>query len=169
MLLEQTIFFYFGILKLCSSTKRNSMKVNARKYLLLRPLFSAVMGTVLSVVVISSCKSPEAPAPKNQVERLASSINFKCPFMVDEDTRMDSVNILPDSTFQYNYTLVNQDKNKLDIHGLTNYIGPRLQQTMRTSSNMAVQRAHKLRMVFHYRDRNGEVVMEIILEPEDYL
>jgi len=88
---------------------------------------------------------------------------------VDEDTRMDSVNILPDSTFQYNYTLVNQDKNKLDIHGLTNYIGPRLQQTMRTSSNMAVQRAHKLRMVFHYRDRNGEVVMEIVLEPEDYL
>ena len=145
------------------------MIVNVLKYLLMRPIFYVMIGTVLSVAVISSCKSHEAPVQKNQVERLASSINFKCPFMVDEDTRMDSVNILPDSTFQYNYTLVNQDKDRLDVRGLVNYIGLRLQETMRTSSTMAVQRAHKLRMVFHYRDRNGEVVMQIVIEPEDYL
>jgi hypothetical protein len=166
---DQLIFFYFGILKFSSYTKMNTMKVTVPKYLLMRPLFYVVMATVLSLAVMTSCKSPVAPVQKNQVERLAASINFKCPFMVDVDTRMDSVNILPDSTFQYNYTLVNQDKDKIDIRGLVNYIGPLLEQTMRTSSSMAVHRAHKLRMVFHYRDRNGEVVMQIVLEPEDYL
>lgn len=145
------------------------MKVDVIKYLLVRPLFFAVMGVVLSVAVISSCKSPEAPVQKNQVERLAASINFKCPFMLDEDTRMDSVNILPDSTFQYNYTLVNQDKDKLDIRGLTNYIGPRLHHDARNSTTMKVHRDHRLKLVFHYRDRNGEEVMQIVLKPEDYL
>ena len=145
------------------------MKVDVIKYLLMRSLFTAAMGAVLSMAVISSCKSPEAPVQKNQVEKLAASINFKCPFMLDEDTRMDSVNILPDSTFQYNYTLVNQDKDKLNIRGLTNYIGPRLQDDARNSSAMKVHRDHRLRLVFHYRDRNGEVVMHIVLEPEDYL
>ena len=145
------------------------MKVNVLRYLLMRPLFYAMIGTVVSAAVMTSCKSPEAPAQKNQVERLASSINFKCPLMVDEDTRMDSVQILPDSTFQYNYTLVNADKDKLDIRGLTNYIGPRLQHDATNSSTMKVHRDHRLRLVFHYRDRNGVVVMKIVLEPEDYL
>ena len=118
---------------------------------------------------MSSCKSPEAPVQKNQVERLAASINFKCPFMVDVDTRMDSVQILPDSTFQYNYTLVNQSKDKLDIPGLTNYIGPRLLHDARNSSTMKLHRDHHLSLVFYYRDRNGEFVLQIVLEPEDYI
>lgn len=135
----------------------------------MRSLFLAVMVTFLIGAVLSSCKSPEAPVQKNPVERLAEKINFKCPFMVDEDTRMDSVQILADSTFQYNYTLVKQEKDKLDIRGLTNYIGPRLQHDARSSANMQFHRDYRLRLIFHYRDMNGEEVMHIVLEPEDYL
>jgi len=135
----------------------------------MKSLCLAMIGGVISLTVVISCKSPEAPVYKNQVERLAESINFKCPFLVDEDTRMDSVHILPDSTFQYNYTLINQDKDKLDITGLRNYIGPRLQHDAMNSSTMKLHRDHNLSLVFYYRDRNGEFVLQIVLEPEDYI
>jgi hypothetical protein len=120
------------------------------------------------MAVLTSCKDQEPPPPMNPVEKLAASINFKCPFMVDVDTRMDSVNILPDSTFQYNYTLVNQVRDKIDIRGLTVYMWSELLETVQFSSTMKLHRDHHLRLVFYYRDRNGDFVTQIVLSPEDY-
>jgi hypothetical protein len=144
------------------------MKINVPKYVLLKPLSIALIGTMLSTTLLMSCTSHEPPVQKSQVERLAGSINAKCPFMLDEVTRMDSVNIFPDSTFQYNYTLVTQEKSNIDVEGLIRFIKPRILGSIVTSSNMKVQRDHHLTMVFHYRDRNGEFVTKITVEPEDY-
>jgi hypothetical protein len=120
------------------------------------------------MALLTACKEQEAPAQQNPVERFAEKINFKCPFLVDVDTRMDSVHILPDSTFQYNYTLVNQVRDKMDVMGLTAYIGSQLMETVRHSSTMKFHRDQQLRMIFYYRDRNGDFVTQIIIEPEDY-
>lgn len=138
------------------------------KALLVKPLSIIVLGIVAAMAMMISCKDQEPPPPMNRVERLAASINFKCPFMVDVDTRMDSVNILPDSTFQYNYTLVNQVRDRIDIRGLTIYMWSELLETVRFSSTMKLHRDHHLRLVFHYRDKNGEFVTEIVISPEDY-
>lgn len=126
----------------------------------------------LAGLMLTACKGPKTPVtPANEdpAVKLARQINYKCPFMVDIDTRMDSVNILPDGTFQYNYTLVRQDKDQIDIRGLTNYMAGQLIETASTSSTMKLHREQRLRMVFYYRDRHGEFVTQIILEPEDYL
>jgi len=120
------------------------------------------------MAMLSSCKDQEPPPQMNRVEKLAANINYKCPFMVDADTRMDSVNILPDSTFQYNYTLVNQVRDKIDIQGLTAFMWSELLETVRFSSNMKLHRDHHLRLVFHYRDKNGEFVTQIVIGPEHY-
>lgn len=130
------------------------------------------MALLMGVVIFTACKGPKAPeitVKEDPVVKLARQINYKCPFMVDPDTRMDSVNILSDGTFQYNYTLVRQVKERIDIPGLTNFMAGQLIQTASTSSTMELHREQKLRMVFHYRDRNGNFVTRIILEPEDYL
>lgn len=145
------------------------MKIMQAKYMLMKPLFIFLIGAMLSLAAFTSCKSKEAPAAKNQVERFVNSVNFKCPFMVDEDTRMDSVSIMPDSTFRYDYTLIKQTRDDIDIEGLTNYIGPRIQREATNSSTMQLHRDYKLRLVFYYRDRNGDFVTQIVLNPEDYL
>ena len=76
------------------------MKITQHKYLLMKFLSYVIMGAMLCLAGLTACKSKETPVQKSQIERLASSINYKCPFMVDEDTRMDSVSLLPDSTFR---------------------------------------------------------------------
>jgi hypothetical protein len=144
------------------------MKNLQAKYIFMKSFSYAVICGMLFSSALTGCKSKDAPTPVNEVEKLANNINFKCPFMVDEDTRMDSVNILPDSTFQYNYTLVKQTRDNIDIRGLTNYLGPRIQGTAQTSSGMELHRAYELRLVFYYRDKNGDFVTQIVLEPEDY-
>lgn len=135
----------------------------------MKPLFILLIGAMLSLAAFTSCKSKEAPEAQNQVERFVNSVNFKCPFMVDEDTRMDSVSIMPDSTFRYDYTLIKQTRDNIDIEGLTNYIGPRILREATNSSTMQLHRDYKLRLVFYYRDRNGDFVTQIVLNPEDYL
>ena len=163
--------YYFYILA-CSNepsvTLENPMKNLQPKYILMKSFFYVIICGMLFSAALTGCKSKDAPIPQNEVEKLASNINFKCPFMVDEDTRMDSVHILPDSTFQYNYTLVKQTRDKIDIRGLTSYLGTQIQGTAQTSSTMELHRYYELRLVFYYRDMNGDFVTQIILEPEDY-
>jgi hypothetical protein len=162
---------YFSILATLNpdySIKKNDMKAKGTVSALSQALFIALLGAMLGIILLVGCTTKEPPVQKSQVERLAGSINAKCPFMVDEITRMDSVNIVPDSTFQYNYTLVNQVRSNIDVEGMIRFIEPRLRQSVVMGSTMVVQRASKLRMIFHYRDKNGEFVTEIIIEPEEY-
>ena len=136
----------------------------------------AEWGLILSLPVLmmtagTSCKSsgaPETPETVNPAERLATRINYKCPHMVDVDTRLDSVSIMPDSTFRYDYTLVNQDVETLDVVGLTAYIGNKLLETVSTTSTMKLHRDLRLRMMFYYRDRKGDYVTQIVIGPEHY-
>lgn len=44
----------------------------------------------------------------------ASEINKTCPMFVDEITRLDNVQVLPNNIFQYNYTLVGVDVEQVD-------------------------------------------------------
>lgn len=122
----------------------------------------------LTLFAFSSCKNSEPPVQSSPIERLAKSINYKCPFMVDSDTRMDSVYFPNDSTFRYDYTLVKVDQEDVDIRGLTAYIGSRLMERVQTSSTMEVHRDSGLTLVFYYRDRKGDFVTQIIIKPEDY-
>ncbi len=146
----------------------NTMKEKSNKNPLLKSFIHVIVGVIISMTSMTACKSPETPVQLNQLERLAKSINYKCPFMVDSDTRMDSVHFPADSTFQYDYTLVKVDQEKVDVSGLTAYIGSVLLETVQTSSTMKVHRDHQLTMVFYYRDRKGDFVTQIIIKPEDY-
>jgi len=149
-------------------TKGKTMHIKSYLHFLFKLKSVALMGAMGCMVLLTSCKEKEAPVTLTPVEQFAAKINFKCPFMVDSDTRMDSVHILPDSTFQYNYTLVNQVRDRIDIGGLTAFIGAQLQETVQHSSTMKFHRDHELRMIFYYRDRNGDFVTQIIMEPENY-
>ena len=153
--------------------KTDLMKETAgKKKTLIRSLTQLLLALVIGSCALSSCKGPSTPEttePLTQVERLARSINYKCPFMVDPDTRMDSVYFPNDTTFQYDYTLVKVDAEDVDIMGLTAFVGSSLLEHVQTSSTMKVQRDHRLTMIFYYRDRKGDFVTQIILTPEDYL
>jgi len=133
-----------------------------------KSIFRAGVFLILGLFVLTGCKN-EVPL-ENPVMKEAKRINYKCPMMVDQITRMDSATVLlPDSVFQFCYTLVDQHMGSTDVAGLMRFIEPKLVLYAQNHASMSVQRSHRLTLSFLYRDMKGEFVMEIIIKPEEYI
>jgi hypothetical protein len=111
----------------------------------------------------------EKPSDRIHPLKEASLVfNATCPRMVDQDTRLDSGFFVPDQIFQYDYTLVNYDAERIDAEGLARYLKPRIRDNVRTNTEMKIQRDHQVTMIFYYRDRKGDFITKVILTPEEY-
>ena len=98
----------------------------------------------------------------------ASELNATCPMMVDEFTRLDNANALPENAFQYNYTLVDLIKSEVDLEAVKNYIRPGLITIVRSDPKLKIYRDNKTTMIYSYRDKNGEFVAKFAVTPELY-
>ena len=132
----------------------------------------AAPGVILLITVplfwLSGCAGKGGTPGEHPLEQEAIRFNASCPRMIDLDTRLESAFYIPDTTFQYDYTLLNYDAGDFDGGALANYLRPRIRSNVMVNPEMKVQRDHQVTMVFHYRDRNGTTVTRVQLTPEEY-
>ena len=88
--------------------------------------------------------------------------------MIDQETRLDNVIALPDNVLQYNYTMVNKEKEAIDINGLQKYIEPVVLNNMKTNPDMKAYRENRTTMTYSYKDKNGVFLFKISITPEMY-
>ncbi len=100
--------------------------------------------------------------------KAASEINKNCPIMVDKNTRLDNAVALPENVFQYNYTLLNLEKSKVNIEEMRAYIQPNVVNNVKTNPDMKDYKENKVTMVYNYRDKNGVFILKIDVTPEMY-
>jgi len=98
----------------------------------------------------------------------ASEFNKMCPIMVDKETRLDNSMALPDNVFQYNYTLVNMEKNNINISELEEYIKPIILNTIKTNPDLKLFRDHKTTMSYDYKDKNSEHLFKLSFTADQY-
>lgn len=108
------------------------------------------------------------PTFDKQMMQIASELNKSCPIMVDAETQLDNAVALPDNTFQYNYTLVNMERAKVDISELENYLQPIILNNIKTNPDLKTFRDNDVVMAYNYKDRNGEHLFKLIFKPENY-
>jgi hypothetical protein len=99
----------------------------------------------------------------------ASEFNKSCPISVDEETRLDNTVPLPNRVLQYNYTLVNTQKAEMDIAVFEELMEPVLINNMKTNPDMSLFKENGVTLAYLYRDKNGEFVTKIDIDPEKYL
>ena len=99
---------------------------------------------------------------------IASDINESCPIMIDNVTRLDNTIALPDNVFQYNYTLVDLEKNEINIDELREYIEPNVINNVKTNPDMKEFKDNKVTMAYNYKDKNGVFVLKINVTPDLY-
>ena len=109
-----------------------------------------------------------APSLDKTMMAMASEINKSCPVMVDKDTRLDNVMIVPPNTIQYNYTLMNIEKDSFDLTEMQEQLKPHITNTIRTSPDMKFLREKNMTMDYDYKDLNGIHLFQISIYPEDY-
>lgn len=99
----------------------------------------------------------------------ADELNKKCPATIDSETRLDSAEFLPsENIFQYNYTLVNLEKEAIDTLEFKEILSPNIINNARTSPQMKLQRKYQTTLNYYYKDKNGEYACIISITPDQF-
>ena len=110
----------------------------------------------------------KAPSFDKVMMKMASEINESCPIMVDSETRLDNAIALPSNVFQYNYTLINTEKESVDISALKDYLEPNITNFVRTNPDMKLQRDNRVTINYYYKDKHGNYLLTISVTPDQY-
>ena len=147
-----------------SSEQKPTRKVDYKK-------LTGIIGGAISFFVVYFLVQQflfTSPSLDKAMMKAASELNKSCPIMIDSETRLDNAIALPPNVFQYNYTLVNTEKETLDIIALKDYMEPNITSFVRTSPDMKLQREKKITVKYYYKDKNGDYLFTISVTPEQY-
>jgi len=129
-------------------------------------LFFTLMGTALFLLIQTSCKTD--PVPVKSLASETSLLNGKCPEMVDEETRLDSVVLSTEGKLVYFYTMTQRTSESVNGQVFKAYLIPAILKNVRYNGSLRMFRDSSVSMDFNYRDRNGVFVTEISIEPAQY-
>lgn len=132
----------------------------------------ALMVFSLLLLLQSACTERKKPVDglpwiPEDLASAAEIMNSRCPEMVDPESRLDSVLLLPDGLCFY-YTLPNKVKEAIPASAFTAYLLPGIVDNIRTNPRMEMFRDSSVVMLFEYGDRNGELITEFSVGPERY-
>lgn len=108
------------------------------------------------------------PSIDQVLVKTASEINKSCPIMVDQYTRLDNTTALPDNSLKYNYTLIENTINEVNLDTAAKYIKPHLINNVKTDPGLKYFRDNDVTLIYNYRDKNGVFVVKYEITPEIY-
>jgi hypothetical protein len=88
--------------------------------------------------------------------------------MVDAETRLDNAVSLPKKVFQYNYTLVNVEKETANTEEMQKFLEPNIVNLVKTNPQMKPMRDLKTTINYYYKDKDGTFLFLISLTPDNY-
>ncbi len=135
------------------------MKGNALRHLLLNSFL------FLSVILFVQC-SGDAQLQK-ALKGMAEAITKDCPIVYDQYTQLDNCEALPNKVLRYNYTV---DFDKLDItkEELEARMKPYLLSGVKVASDMKVLRDNDVSFEYSYKGKDGKLICEFRITPDDY-
>jgi hypothetical protein len=99
---------------------------------------------------------------------ISNELNENCPITLDSETRLDNTVVLPNNIFQYNYTLPNMEKEKINIEEMKTYLYPTMINFVKTTPEMKQIRENNVVVNYYYRDKNNNYLFTISVKPIDY-
>ena len=117
-------------------------------------LFNSLSGTALN--------------ENNSLSQRAIIMNKDCPFTIDENTRLDSVNSPKIDVLQNNYTLINDDLADIDVDAFQNIFKTEITNHLKSNKESEFFRKNNATLVYKYFDKNKQFVTDIIISPSDY-
>ncbi|HYF70851.1 MAG TPA: hypothetical protein VD884_22105 [Ohtaekwangia sp.] len=110
-----------------------------------------------------------SPTYEQELKRAVKTLNESCPMMVDEETRLDEVLVLPENKIAYKYSLVNMVKRDTEIQDLKASLEPEIIANVKTNPDMQINRDHKTTLIYRYLDKHGAFLFEITVTPALYM
>lgn len=142
-----------------------------KKKLNIRAIIALVIALAVAILVQYYASKPKTPTLDKQLVEVANEVNKSCPITVDAETQLDNVIVLPNRTFQYNYTLVNLDKNSIDtelLEEFEEYLQSDILNTLKTNPDVEFFRENDVTISYNYKDRNNVHILKLVFTPEQY-
>jgi hypothetical protein len=102
--------------------------------------------------------------PDKVVRLTADELNERLPMTVDDFTRWERCEALPNVTLQYCYTILKADHPDRD--SLVEAVTPQLTDLYRTSDDMKTLRDINATLLYKYSDEAGREIATITISPE---
>jgi len=96
-------------------------------------------------------------------------MNKDCPFVIDENTRLDSVTLLGKNIVQNNYTLLNERLTDIDIDAFKSIMKPEIIRHLKSKTETDFFRDKNTTLMYKYFDKEKQFVTDISILPKDYL
>lgn len=81
---------------------------------------------------------------------------------------MDNAIALPNNSFQYNYTIISNEKSEINLDTAKKNIEPGIINRVKTDPDLKFFRDRKVTMIYNYCDRNGVFVVKYSVTPDMY-
>lgn len=88
--------------------------------------------------------------------------------MLSEDMRMDSINYYPNKTVQYNVSVLNTEKEAIDLELIRKGTEENLVKDVKTNPGFAAFREHNVTVCYKYNDKNANTLFKITISPAMY-
>lgn len=136
------------------------------------------IGTALlvAVVVIAANLGPKIFNSKGKdvlvqnmtLSERAEIMNRDCPFVIDDNTRLDSVTSPKEDILQNNFTLLNNNLEDIDIEAFQNIFKPEITNHLKATTQTDDFRKSNATLVYTYFDKEKRFVTDIVILPGEY-
>jgi hypothetical protein len=137
-----------------------------KKKLLVRKIIQ--IGIVVIVISVAQYYFVKDKSVGKELTALVIKYNAACPIMISNDIHMESVNVLPNNTVQYDFTLVHIQKEIVDVSALKTTIEKQIMDTSKTNPSLDAFRDNNSTVIYNYKDRDQKDLFKIVLTPEMY-
>ena len=149
---------------------------HGKKGILGKTLCGIAIPALLSAIAIPNFMAARAVAirnrqyqasPEAKLKALADRINKEGKKLVDEATRLEGAEALPNRTLVYNYSLCTKTASEIPADALDQAVRPNVLKTYRSHPDMKFFRDNGVTLKYRYRDKNGELIGDISVGPND--
>ena len=102
------------------------------------------------------------------LKELAAELNKSCPTMIDSETELTSVVGMPNNELQYNYILVNYEKEGFDVQTFETNMRSIISNAIISNPDLKVFRDMKTTLSYQYNDKNGMYILKLSFQPDLY-
>jgi hypothetical protein len=137
-----------------------------KKKLLIRKIIQIIVVVIL--ISVAQYYFVKEKSVGKELTALVNKYNTACPIMISNDIRMESVNILPNNTVQYDFTLVHVQKERIDVTALKKSVENEILTSSKTNPSLEAFRDNESAVIYNYKDSSEKELFEIILTPDMY-
>src|SRR6266481_662331 len=160
----------------CGIVALFGIRRHGKKGILTKALWGIIIPLLLSGLAIPNFMAARSQAIKNkqyqmspegQVRAIADQINKQGKKMVDEATRLEGVEALPNKTLLYNYSLITKTSSEIPPDALNRIVRPNVVKAYRTHPDMKMLRDNGITLTYRYRDKTGHLIGDFSVGPSD--